>query len=139
MGPWSNDQAVMVVNYKPLRAPDRAPDYMFQDGKVKTTWNATAPTMCHVTGIVRKWTVNGVVAKTEKLPVNYTGDVVVPPVGNVGDNVGVSYAWETWADVYVYWVYKAQPIWGEFTPEAKFVKQAFTGPEVVDFNPKAPG
>jgi hypothetical protein len=136
LGPWSEARSVTVYNYRPLSAPRPATLSVLPD-KVVVSWGDTAPAGCHVTGIVQQITVNGVVKDTKVLPASWAGDQLALPAANVGDKYGVSYAWQAWADLYVYGFWKAVPVTGAFLQEMTWVKTAANGPEVVDVIPKA--
>jgi hypothetical protein len=110
------------------------------DGNASVFFNADNPKVPHLTGVLRKWTVNDKYVQTDVLPVNYAGGPLTPPDGAAGDKIGVSWAWQTWADVEVYGSWKPVGIEGTFGQEFNWQRTAKDAPEVVNTDsPKADG
>jgi len=123
LSPWSNVRQVPVACFRALDPP-KAPNFVMQLPKVGVDWvDKTPPQKCHVTGIVQKITVNGVVKSQTVLPVTWEGvtDLALPEA-NAGDTYGLSYAWQTWADTAVFSTFKAVPQVNEFTKPLEWQK-----------------
>lgn len=138
---WSGGRYVDVQSFDQPDMP-RPNGTIYQVGgqlRVSPGWTNDSD-FARVTGLVAQWTVNGVPTRFDVLPANWVGGVVTPPDGPVGTKYGLSFAWQTWADVKTFGSYKPVPIVGRYTSAFEWTKQVIVNPpEIVNISPISGG